>query len=209
MTLDRSKYLRADERKAVLDHLDREAIVARAKGHRVPVRDHMVFTVAFASGLRPTELAERTVGDLTLGRSEVLLKVRRLKKRGEPVIEEIHLPKSLRPSLEQYVRWLKDAGLGTDPGSPLFPGRTGEFTTQSGLWRRWKQALTGAGVKDRPLRATRHTCGTALYRATKDLRLVQKQLGHVRVTTTAIYADVLDEDMAAGVEKMWDGCGTG
>lgn len=93
------------------------------------------------------------------------------------------------------------------PGAPLFPGRTGEPTTQSGLWRRWKAALAGAGagVSDRPLRARRHTCGTALYRATKDLRLVQKQLGHSRPATTAFYADVLDEDMAAGVDKMWDG----
>lgn len=205
MSLDRSKYLRADERKAVLDHLEREAIIGRAKGHRLPVRDHAVFVVAFASGLRPTELAERTIEDLTLARSEVLLKVRRLKKKGEEVVEEIHLPKALRSMLEAYLRWLKGAGLGTEPGAPLFPGRTGEFTTQNALWRRWKLALVGAGVKDRPLRATRHTCGTALYRATKDLRLVQKQLGHARPATTAIYADVLDEDMAAGVDKMWEG----
>lgn len=54
----------------------------------------------------------------------------------------------------------------------------------------------GAGFKrDRAaLRATRHTCGTMLYRATKDLRLVQKHLGHARPTTTAIYADVLEEE---------------
>ena len=106
--LDRGKYLREHERKAVLDHLEREAIIARAKGHRVPVRDFHLFTVAFASGLRPTELAERTVGDLTLGRSEVLLRVRRLKKRGEVVIKEVHLPKELRRMLEEYVPLVPD-----------------------------------------------------------------------------------------------------
>ncbi|MBM4356090.1 MAG: integrase, partial [Deltaproteobacteria bacterium] len=42
----------------------------------------------------------------------------------------------------------------------------------------------------------------ALYRATRDLRLVQKQLGHQSVTTTTVYADVLDEDLAAGMDKM-------
>lgn len=204
MSLDRSKYLRLDERKAVLAHLEREAIVARAKGHRVAVRDYYVFLVAFASGLRPTELTERTIGDLTLGRSEVLLQVRRLKKRGEHVVDEIHLPKDLRPMLESYLRWLKDAGLSVEATAPLFPGRSGEHTTQNALWRRWKVALAGACVKDRQLRATRHTCGTALYRATKDLRLVQKQLGHARPATTAIYADVLDEDMQEGVNKMWE-----
>ena len=206
-SLDRKKYLREDERKSVLDYLEREAIVARAKGHRVPARDYYLFTVAFASGLRPTELAERTIGDLTLGRSEVLLRVRRLKKRDEVVIEEVHLPKELRRMLEEYLRWLKSAGLSTEPSAPLFPGRDGEPFTQNAMWRRWKAALVGAGFsKDRAaLRAIRHTCGTMLYRATKDLRLVQKHLGHARPTTTAIYADVLDEDIQAGVDRMWSG----
>ena len=89
--LDRNKYLRADERKAVLDHLEAAAIVARAKGLRLPVLTYYVFLVAFASGLRPTELAERTIGDLTLARSEALLSVRRLKKKGDPVIVADHV----------------------------------------------------------------------------------------------------------------------
>jgi site-specific recombinase XerD len=39
--------------------------------------------------------------------------------------------------------------------------------------------------------------------ATKDLRLVQRLLGHSKVSTTAIYADVLDEDVAAAQDAAW------
>lgn len=52
------------------------------------------------------------------------------------------------------------------------------------------------------MRATRHTRGTMLYRARKDLHIVQKHLGHARPTTTAIYADVLDEDLHSGVDEI-------
>ncbi len=205
MTLDRRKYLRPDERKAVLDHLEDRAIVGRERGHRVPVRDHMLFTVAFASGLRATELATLRVGDLLLRRSEVRLTVQRL-KRGRPARDEVCLPTELRRPLADYLGWLANAELSTDPQAPLFPNRTGRPLTRWGIFKRWKLALAGAGLPtDKPLHATRHTAGTMLYRSTRDLRLVQKHLGHARSDTTAIYADVLDEDVQAGVDAMWAG----
>jgi hypothetical protein len=41
-----------------------------------------------------------------------------------------------------------------------------------------------------------------LLEASKDLRLVQKQLGHSRPTTTAVYAGVVDERMTEAVNSM-------
>jgi site-specific recombinase XerD len=50
----------------------------------------------------------------------------------------------------------------------------------------------------------RHTFGTHLYKASGgNLRLVQKQLGHARVTTTQVYADVLAEDAVAAMERLY------
>jgi site-specific recombinase XerC len=43
----------------------------------------------------------------------------------------------------------------------------------------------------------RHTHATFLYKASgNNLRLVQKQLGHSKVTTTQIYADAMDAEKA-------------
>lgn len=41
----------------------------------------------------------------------------------------------------------------------------------------------------------RHTMATDLYKQTKDLRLVQKILGHASITTTTIYTHLVDEDV--------------
>jgi site-specific recombinase XerD len=52
------------------------------------------------------------------------------------------------------------------------------------------------------LHDARHSHATTLYAATKDLRLVQKQLGHSRPSITAIYADVADAHAREGVKAM-------
>ncbi len=41
----------------------------------------------------------------------------------------------------------------------------------------------------------RHTFATDLYGETKDLRLVQKSLGHANVQTTTIYTHLIDDDL--------------
>ena len=47
---------------------------------------------------------------------------------------------------------------------------------------------------DRPLsiHSLRHTFATRLYEKTGDLHLVQRALGHRQITTTEVYARVLD-----------------
>jgi len=203
MPLDRRKYLRPDEVEALLGSTENAAILARARGHRVPVRDHALFTVALSGGLRASELADLDRGDLHLGRGLCHLFVRK-GKGGKS--REVALPRALKPFLNEYLAWMESAGLSTESTAPLFPGRTGQRMTRCGIWRRWKAALAAAGLPgDRPLHATRHTAAVMLYRATRDLRLVQKQLGHSSVTTTQIYADVLPEDVQAGVDAAWEG----
>lgn len=203
MGLTRHQYLRPDEREAVIRYLDDQAIVARARGHRLAVRDQALFTTALASGLRASELTDLNVEDPQIGRSDVRLACRRLKRRGAPADDEVVLPKVMRSFMQAYLTWMKAAGFDMGDGAPLFPGRTGGRMTRWGVWKRWKETLKAAGVQHRPLHATRHTAGTALYRATKDLLLVQRHLGHARPTTTAIYAGVLDEDVQKGVDEMW------
>ncbi|GAH75377.1 unnamed protein product, partial [marine sediment metagenome] len=49
----------------------------------------------------------------------------------------------------------------------------------------------------------RHTYATRLYKASGyNLRLVQKQLGHSSVSTTQVYADVMDSDVDQAVANL-------
>ena len=48
----------------------------------------------------------------------------------------------------------------------------------------------------------RHDFATKLLRETGNLKLVQKALNHADITTTARYAHVLDEDVAAALSQV-------
>jgi integrase len=68
-------------------------------------------------------------------------------------------------------------------------------------WRKtWKRALAEAGIADFRFHDTRHTAGTRITRATGNLRLTQRVLGHKNIATTQRYAHVLLDDVAAGMQ---------
>jgi integrase/recombinase XerD len=60
-----------------------------------------------------------------------------------------------------------------------------------------------AGIaKDVHLPMLRHTYATELYRQSKDIRLVQKALGHASLATTMIYTHIVDDDMEAAMRML-------
>ena len=68
-------------------------------------------------------------------------------------------------------------------------------------WRRaWKRALEKAGITDLRFHDTRHTAGTRITKATGNLRVTQRTLGHKNIATTQRYAHVLLDDVAAGMQ---------
>ena len=62
-------------------------------------------------------------------------------------------------------------------------------------------AEKAAGLRGSDLRLhdLRHTAATRTLRATGNLAMAQRQLGHARIETTSRYAHVLDDDLRAGL----------
>lgn len=60
-----------------------------------------------------------------------------------------------------------------------------------------------AGIcKDVHPHMCRHTFATDLYRETKDIRLVQKALGHSDLSTTMIYTHIVDEELEEALKSF-------
>jgi integrase len=74
--------------------------------------------------------------------------------------------------------------------------------SQSGWRRPWKAALKAAGIEDFRFHDTRHTAATRTLRASKNLKAVQRMLGHQDITTTARYAHALKDDVLAAMEAV-------
>ncbi len=202
MGIDRAKYLDADETKRLRLVTEAANIKDLQAGRVRWVVAWAVVDSALQTGLRVSELAKLTIGDVDFRRSA--LRVHRSKRR-KSITETIPLSKELRSHLKAFIEWKKAVGQPTGKGSPLFVGKRGALTA-SGLMQLWKRAVAEAGLpRELSIHCARHTLAVALLKKSGNLRLVQKQLGHTSPTTTAnIYADVTFEDQQAAVNGLYE-----
>ena len=193
MSIDRTKYMDEREvkklRKAVIAWNDADLFRGRLQG---PLT-WLVVDVALQTGLRVGELAELKVKDIDFRRKAI--KVVRLKKK-KKVSETLGISDDLTAHLKDY--------LGERTTGFLFVGKRGRLHRE-GLQRIWKNAILRAGLpKELSIHSARHTMGFLLLKKTKNLRQVQKQLGHSSPAVTAnIYADVSFDEMREGVNGLY------
>ncbi|MCP3400184.1 tyrosine-type recombinase/integrase [Bradyrhizobium sp. CCGB20] len=74
--------------------------------------------------------------------------------------------------------------------------------TYNGAKTVWQTIRRRAGLKDFRFHDFRHDFGTKLLRDSGNLKLVQKAMNHRDIKSTMRYAHVLDEDVAAAVERI-------
>lgn len=164
-----------------------------AKNRKQPVKDWLLIRLAVMSGLRAGEICRLRCADLLIGYGRAEILVQRGKGGKKRVVR---IGKELKADLRWFLKWKHEQG-ELHPESFLLRSQRSEQLTTSAVWRRWKKYCPLHRLHD-----ARHTSATLLYEATRDLRLVQKQLGHSRPSVTAIYADVCDEAMRDGLAAM-------
>lgn len=76
--------------------------------------------------------------------------------------------------------------------------------TYGAFYTAFKAAAKAIGKPSLRVHDLRHTAATRTLRATQNIRIAQKQLGHTRVSTTERYGHVLDEDLRSGMETSHD-----
>ena len=110
----------------------------------------------------------------------------------------------LKKHLKESIPWKKKIGESVNPEAFLFTSERSEKMTLSAVQKRFKKWAKLAGLNPRySIHSARHTYGTILYHLTKDLRLVQNQLGHSSSKITEVYTDVLDEDIQRAVNLLY------
>lgn len=190
--ITRDKFLSEIEATQLMANCQRLAEIDLKKGRRTWPTRFMLVHLALKSGLRVSEIAGLTVGDVWLTGQESFLVVRRGKggKR-----RDVYLDHDLATHLTLYLSlktnvWHEP----TDANAPLFLGRAGRHYTTTALQLSFKRALAAAGLSlTYSIHSARHTYATHLLAKTNNLRFVQKQLGHASLTMTALYADIMPE----------------
>lgn len=162
--------------------------------YRTGHRDRCLMQLMLNAGLRAAEVLALTVYDVDWLSGQLTVRQGKGKKDrilwlNEPVLEELRRWRARRPAPEQGL---------------LFTTLTGTPLHSSALRAMVKRRGTKAGLtqKDIHPHTLRHTFATELYRQTKDIRLVQKALGHSDLSTTMIYTHIVDDDMEAALKRF-------
>ncbi len=156
-------------------------------------RDRALLSLAYAAGLRVTELLNLKLGDIDFQRGVVAAfgkgRKRRLVPLGEVALA--HLAAHLSQPNRQEP---KAATLDTSPSGLVFPSRGGKPLTRQMFWKLVRRTALAAGIPSHvhPHRL-RHSFATHLLAGGADLRSVQTLLGHSDVATTEVYTLVSKE----------------
>jgi integrase/recombinase XerD len=155
------------------------------------LRDRAMLSVAYAAGLRVSELVSLRVSDLDLSRGLVSALGKGNKRRIVP-LGDVALDR-----LGAYLS-ARDAGpaagraRAVEKSSPLvFRSPRGGQLTRQGFWKIVGRYARGVGIRGRVHpHQLRHSFATHLLAGGADLRSVQAMLGHSSVATTEIYTHV-------------------
>jgi site-specific recombinase XerC len=174
--------------------------------HVAGFRDHCIFSLAMGTGLREHELLALDVGDVfdNAGRAKRRVVLRVFKRSAkDPALQEVLLPDAVRAKLERLLARRKRAGETITPETPVFVSRLGRRLSARQLRHAFGVWQERAGFERHlNFHSTRHTGCSAVYRASKDLRLTQKFARHKSVVTTSIYTHPTDDELLRAVQAL-------
>jgi integrase/recombinase XerD len=146
------------------------------------LRDRALFELAYASGLRVSELIGLSRDRLDLRGQSVSVAGKGNKERVVP------FGRAARRALEAYLERGRPALQRGRRHDAVFVNARGGPLSRMGFWKILKSHARAAGLAARVHpHALRHSFATHLLEGGADLRVVQELLGHASVTTTAIY----------------------
>ena len=199
--IDREKILDLDQRTKLLKTCRDKAELDLLHGRETWIRRYMLVDLVLFTGLRVSELASLLIGDINLKAKDPYLIVRN-GKRGKK--RDVYLDKVLVNHLKSYVTWKKKTmSEDVENESPLFTGRDGKHCAVITLMKSFKRAIEESNLPlHYSIHSARHTYATFLLHSTNNLRYVQKQLGHSKISMTALYADVLPSENGSLANKI-------
>ncbi len=180
------------------DEVDR-LMEAPDQGHHLYLRDRAILEVAYASGVRVSELTGLKVRDVDLEEGFASVYGKGSKERLVP------LGGAALRATEAYLRELRhrlERGKGSSDGA-LFLNARGAPLTRMGVWKILRKHVERAGITRKVSPHTlRHSFATHLLEGGADLAAVQEMLGHADISTTQIYTHV-DRDYLRDVHRRY------
>ena len=188
-----------------LTEIEKRQLLKITGERRDGYRDHVLYSMALATGLREHELTGLAVGDVfeNDGAAKKRIALRVFKGGNDIQSQEVIVPPDLRAKLEKFRVWKAWARESLAPNAPLFASNRGTPLSTRQIRHGFAVWQRRAGF-DRHVNfhVLRHSACSAIYRKTKDIRLTQRFARHKSILTTAIYSHPTDEDLVRAVAGL-------
>ncbi len=154
------------------------------KKAKTGLRNYAMCRLMLDAGLRCGEVLNLKTNDVDFQTGKIHIKEGKGSKDrivwlNEEALEVLRKWKEIKPESEYLFTTLQ--------GNPINPRYVRDMVKRKG-----KQAGINKNAHPHMLR---HSFATDLYRESKNLRLVQKALGHSSISTTEIYTHIVDEEL--------------
>lgn len=187
-------FFREEEMKAALSNSPRDGLTGEAglsaerSVSAMVLRDDLIISLLYQTGMRQAELLGLTDADLDLEQGQVRIFGKRRKERIVPIGEK------LIAQIKEYKE-LRDAEISDLPSPvanrPFFPGLT-KNTLYTIVRTRMGAVST---LKKHSPHVLRHTFATAMLDNGADIRSIQTLLGHASLSTTQVYTHTTFEQI--------------
>ncbi len=174
-----------------------EALLSAPAESLLGIRDRAILELAYAAGLRVSELVELDESALHFDMGYLLVKGKGGKERVVPV------GKKALKAIRRYLVECRPRLLKGRPCGRLFISRSGRPLDRHTLWKKIRHYGLASGIGKRISPHTlRHSFATHLLSGGADLRALQEMLGHADISTTQVYTH-LDGDRLRAVHKKY------
>ena len=145
----------------------------------------------YATGIRVSELIDLNVDDLNLSGGFL-----RCAGKGRSKERIIPLYAAAIRALTEYLRDVRPQLLESADEPALFVNMTGKRMSRQGFWKIIKSYQEKAGIqKEITPHTLRHSFAAHLLENGADLRSIQEMLGHADISSTQIYAQLVNQKL--------------
>ena len=149
------------------------------------LRDHAILELAYASGLRLSEIKNLRLEQLHLEAGFINVIGKGNKERVVPV------GKKAVEALDRYLNAARPKFITPKSPANVFLTKRGTPFASVTLWLRMKNRIGRAGIgRNITPHMLRHSFATHLLEHGADLRVIQELLGHANISTTEIYTHI-------------------
>ncbi len=158
-------------------------------------RDKAMLELLYATGIRVSELINLNVDDVNLNVGFI-----HCQSKGKDRIIPLY-PAAVK-DLHNYIMDIRPQMIASPLESSLFVNVNGERMTRQGFWKIVKYYQEKAQInKDITPHTLRHSFAAHLLENGADLRSIQEMLGHSDISSTQIYAQVLQNNLKSVYNK--------